>query len=122
MCGAGVAIGKDPGFLDAHGETLNGCYVWVEKEKDMLKGKYCAQLVGAGTVGLTTVAKSSLAQPCTNRPFKCVEKDCHTYVWTYSIKNHYKDFHADIPVPSEVFEQRAKRAHESACVNQWKKE
>ena len=86
MCGAGVAIGKDPGFLDAHGETLNGCYVWVEKEKDTLKGKYLCQLVGAGTVGLTSAAKSSLAQPYTNRPFKCVEKDCHTYVWTYSMK------------------------------------
>ena len=78
MCGAGVAIGTVPPseLHAAPGETSHGCYTWVEKEKGVLKGKYSCQLVGDGTIGLATTAKSSLVQPCTNMPFKCAEKDC----------------------------------------------
>ena len=105
------------------GEEVAGCYMRLETKgagslKAVTKAFHECKLRGQVSYNVTSVAKSSLRQPCTNRPFKCIVEGCNQILWTYSMKNHYEDKHASSEMPDEVKKEVLMRPHEMTYVSQ----
>ena len=103
------------------GEEVAGCYMRLEIKgagsRAVTKAFHECKLRGQVSYNVTSVAKSSLRQPCTNRPFKCIVEGCNQILWTYSMKAHYEDKHSSSEMPDEVKKEVLMRPHELTYVS-----
>ena len=100
---------------------IGSCYMWLEEKvvgsKADSKSFHECKLRSYVSYNLATAAKSSLLQPCTHRPFKCIIEDCNQIFLTYSMKTHYEDKHSSSEMPVEVKKEVIMRPHEMTHVS-----